>query len=58
MAEENLQALGGPADLDDANKEAEQPAETLMALAGRYFKRWDAAEGKFVSNIRDEYPDD
>lgn len=30
----------------------------LMALAGQHFKRWDASCGMFISNIRDEYPDD
>jgi len=30
----------------------------LMALAGRHFKRWDKHSRSFVSNIRDEYPDD
>jgi F-box protein 21 len=25
---------------------------------GKWFKRWDGVEGVFVSNIRDEYPDD
>ena len=36
----------------------EMPCETLMGLAGRYFKRWDEREGIFVNNMRDEYPDD
>lgn len=35
-----------------------QPPEALMQMAGRYFKRWDSDERKFVSNIRDEYPED
>lgn len=30
----------------------------LMSLAGRHFKRWDNKSNMFVSNIRDEYPDD
>lgn len=30
----------------------------LMALAGQHFKRWDERAKIFVSNIRDEYPDD
>jgi hypothetical protein len=29
-----------------------------MKLAGRYFKRYDAQAAKFVSNIKEEYPDD
>ncbi|RMZ00614.1 hypothetical protein D0860_07927 [Hortaea werneckii] len=35
-----------------------RPGPALMGIAGRYFKRWDESQGKFVSNIRDEYPDD
>lgn len=30
----------------------------LMALAGQHFKRFDEASRTFVSNIKDEYPDD
>ena len=30
----------------------------LMALAGQHFKRLDEASRTFVSNIKDEYPDD
>jgi F-box protein 21 len=35
-----------------------EPSQGLMRLAGRHLKRWDSASGCFVSNIRDEYPDD
>ncbi|KAF2500132.1 YccV-like-domain-containing protein [Lophium mytilinum] len=35
-----------------------EPSQSMMKLAGRYFKRWDSSNGVFVSNIRDEYPDD
>lgn len=31
---------------------------SLMSLAGQYFKRWDPKNHMFVSNIRDEYPED
>lgn len=31
---------------------------SLMNLAGRFFKRWDNESNMFVSNIRDEYPED
>lgn len=34
------------------------PSAAIMKLAGRHFKRWDAASHTFVSNLRDEYPDD
>lgn len=30
----------------------------FMSIAGRYFKRWDDQERKFVSNLQDKYPDD
>lgn len=36
----------------------EDPGECLMALAGQHFKRWNKTDGVFVSNIKDEYPDD
>ncbi|KAI7271705.1 hypothetical protein KC335_g4743 [Hortaea werneckii] len=35
-----------------------RPGPALMGIAGRYFKRWDESQGRFVSNLRDEYPDD
>ncbi|CAK3966431.1 F-box only 21 [Lecanosticta acicola] len=35
-----------------------RPCAALMALAGRYFKRWDDVEKRFVSNLEQEYPDD
>jgi len=35
-----------------------EPSDSFMKLAGKYFKRWDAETRMFVSNIRDEYPDD
>jgi len=31
---------------------------SLLSLAGRLFKRWDKENHVFVSNIRDEYPED
>lgn len=30
----------------------------LMSLAGRHFKRYDEESKVFVSNLKDEYPDD
>lgn len=46
VAEENIEVV------------RDEPSDMLMSLAGRYFNRWDADAGEFVSNIRDEYPDD
>ncbi|EMD00285.1 hypothetical protein BAUCODRAFT_63524 [Baudoinia panamericana UAMH 10762] len=46
VAEENIRPM------------TEMPKEGLLALAGRWFKRWDGGEGRFVSNLREEYPDD
>jgi F-box protein 21 len=31
---------------------------TLLALAGRYFLRWDADLKRFINNNKHEYPDD
>ncbi|KAF6219304.1 hypothetical protein HO133_005129 [Letharia lupina] len=36
----------------------DDPGKDLMVLAGQHFKRWDRTNGIFVSNIKDEYPDD
>ncbi|KAK4556424.1 hypothetical protein LTR86_006568 [Recurvomyces mirabilis] len=46
VAEENIELV------------KEKPSQAVLALAGRWFKRWDIGVGGFVSNIRDEYPDD
>ena len=46
VAEENIEIV------------TSQFPSSLMALAGQYFKRWDELSNKFVSNIKDEYPDD
>lgn len=50
VAEENI----GVTEPGDSVK----PCEALMRLAGRYFKRWDDSEKRFVSNLVQEYPDD
>ncbi|KAJ5329003.1 hypothetical protein N7452_009393 [Penicillium brevicompactum] len=31
---------------------------SLTAIAGKHFKRWDEHNMRFISNMRDEYPDD
>ncbi|KAL5045148.1 hypothetical protein BDW71DRAFT_208748 [Aspergillus fruticulosus] len=49
VAEENIQLI--------APTISELPP-TLVAVAGKYFKRWDNSSREFVSNIKDEYPDD
>ncbi len=46
VAEENIQIV-----------RPEMP-HRLVALAGTHFKRWDKRSRTFISNIRDEYPDD
>lgn len=46
VAEENITPLSGP------------PPQSLLRLAGRFFKRWDEAAGRFASNMQDEYPHD
>ncbi|KAI9738327.1 MAG: hypothetical protein M1834_008825 [Cirrosporium novae-zelandiae] len=47
VAEENIEII-----------RPEIPTPTLLRLAGKHFKRWDKERRVFVSNIRDEYPDD
>ncbi|KAJ5555468.1 hypothetical protein N7461_003938 [Penicillium sp. DV-2018c] len=32
--------------------------DDLIAIAGKHFKRWDQDKRVFVSNMKDEYPDD
>lgn len=49
VAEENIELI--------APHISELP-QTLTAVAGRHFKRWDEETRSFVSNIKDEYPDD
>ena len=34
------------------------PDPELMTLAGQHFLRWDEITKRFVSNIKDEYPDE
>jgi F-box protein 21 len=34
------------------------PTQPMLRIAGRYFKRWDEGMHAFVSNVRDEYPED
>jgi F-box protein 21 len=48
VAEENIEPVSN----------ATEPSEAMMRLAGRHFKRWDNDARLFVSNVRDEYPDD
>ncbi|KAF2667052.1 hypothetical protein BT63DRAFT_416123 [Microthyrium microscopicum] len=48
VAQENMRMFHG----------TESPGEALMRLAGRYFLRWDEENRAFVSNLKEEYPDD
>jgi F-box protein 21 len=32
--------------------------QSLTAIAGKHFKRWDERSMIFISNVKDEYPDD
>jgi F-box protein 21 len=48
VAQENI----GPVSTDTT------PSEAILKLAGRHFKRWDPENHIFVSNVRDQYPDD
>ncbi|KAI9844490.1 MAG: hypothetical protein M1837_005573 [Sclerophora amabilis] len=57
VAEENIRVLHGVDDVT-SGEPAHTPSPTMMHMAGRHFKRWDAATFEFVSNSRDEYPED
>ncbi len=48
VAQENIEVV---TDLDDP------PAE-MLPWVGRWFKRWDREKKAFVSNLKEEYPDD
>jgi F-box protein 21 len=48
VAEENIEPVSNDT----------EPSEAMMRLAGRHFKRWNNDARLFVSNVRDEYPDD
>ncbi|KAL4778081.1 Hemimethylated DNA-binding protein YccV like-domain-containing protein [Aspergillus varians] len=47
VAEENIQLI---------TPTISELPQTLVIVAGKYFKRWDTVSREFVSNIRDEYP--
>ncbi|THC87851.1 hypothetical protein EYZ11_012705 [Aspergillus tanneri] len=49
VAEENIDPMSPPI--------SELPV-SLTSAAGKHFRRWDTGARRFVSNIRDEYPDD
>lgn len=36
----------------------QDPSILLMKQAGKYFKKWDSERRCFISNMKDEYPDD
>lgn len=36
----------------------DRPSDALVRLAGRFFRSYNTESGMFVSNIREEYPDD
>ncbi|KAL2864864.1 Hemimethylated DNA-binding protein YccV like-domain-containing protein [Aspergillus lucknowensis] len=49
VAEENVQII---------TSDVSELPPALVAVAGKYFKRWESTSREFVSNIKDEYPDD
>ncbi|GKZ52062.1 hypothetical protein AbraIFM66951_010449 [Aspergillus brasiliensis] len=49
VAEENIEPM---------DPELSELPSSLVAVAGKHFKRWDGESRTFVSNIRDEYPED
>ena len=49
VAEENIEII---------TPDLSESSTVLFKLAGKHFKKWDPSTRTFVSNIRDEYPDD
>ncbi|TQB69907.1 hypothetical protein MPDQ_001268 [Monascus purpureus] len=49
VAEENIEII---------TPHVSELPRALLAIAGKHFKRWDGVTRTFVSNMRDEYPDD
>lgn len=49
MAEENIAII---------RPNISELPEEFVELAGKHFKKWDEESQIFVSNIRDEYPED
>ncbi|KAI9798560.1 MAG: hypothetical protein M1833_004697 [Piccolia ochrophora] len=47
VAEENIHIL-----------KPEGAPPMLLPLAGKYFRRWDQKSAAFISNVKEEYPDD
>lgn len=49
VAEENIEII---------KPDTSELPPIFSAIAGKHFKRWDEHSRTYVSNIRDEYPDD
>lgn len=60
VAQENIHRVGRRehGDVADLGRDAAHPSEGLLRVAGKAFLRWDAREQRFVSNVRESYPDD
>ncbi|KAF2086274.1 YccV-like-domain-containing protein [Saccharata proteae CBS 121410] len=43
---------------ENINITTERPPPHLLKWAGQYMKTWSDEEGRFISNIQEEYPDD
>ncbi|KAF2198990.1 YccV-like-domain-containing protein [Delitschia confertaspora ATCC 74209] len=43
---------------ENISPSTEPPSSAMLKLAGRHFKRWDPVAGVFISNVKDEYPED
>ncbi len=52
VAQENIVPLG-PSEFS-----AEDAEKTFSVEIGKWFRRFDAETARFVSNVRDEYPED
>ena len=60
VAEENIRPLGRWQYAWAVGKDMERvvPLDGIMKFAGEFMRRWDPETERFVSNVREEYPDD
>lgn len=59
VAEENIEPLGRWQYSVQGREDMERvvPVSSIMRFAGEYMRRWDEVEERFVSNVREEYPE-
>ncbi|KAI0121651.1 hypothetical protein BJ170DRAFT_588003 [Xylariales sp. AK1849] len=54
VSEDSMEAV----DLQGGVEVLPKDIRDLMPMAGKFFKRWDADTGSFISNLRESFPED